>query len=972
LLDECSKLEKEALRIYKSLDDRRGLGSTYNELNTCLVDRLNLEWDKQTRQDMLREALSYGDKAIAILSELGEEHELARAYYTTSMHYNTAAKSLELEKQRELGRKALTYSKKAVELSEKTTDRYLIGASNAWLGTAITDFSDHPESAAKHFEKALHCGRHTRDNHLIGRASYLLAHMIAWEMVTEEDPEKIRAKFKKCEKYSKDAIDHFSLVSNDQEVASSHYWYAEGQTLLATSAETRSQKRILLKKSVEVGRKGLKHARRSGSVKAIWLILHPLSKALFLLSAMEPDADLKKRLLDEALRYREENIKTLGQAMPYHFWNHGVYHNWLALIHAALAELEKDNEQKLKLLEDAKKSSERCINSCLKERTLSQGQYAVLGGYYRYLGGILNQLYQLTKTPALLSSLLEVFKGAVETFQKAELPSRTAESYWQLARTCNKLQNYMESAENFKAASIAYKAAAKKLPSLSDFYSDYATYMQAWSEIEKARAIHAKGAYGQARKHYKKAADLHESTKSWNYLSPNYLAWAQLERGEHLSRREQSRKAKGAFEKAADLFSKAKSSLETELDKIEGVDERNMAMELVEASDSRLEYCLGRIAVEEAKILDRLGDHASSAERYGLAAETFEKMAQTLEDESDQRELKPIIYLCRAWQKMALAEATVSPDLYLEAAELFEKAKGCSFGEKARRLALGHSYFCRALEAGAKFEATRDTALYLTTTQHLESAASYYVKAGFRRDSVYAKATQRLFDAYLYVDDAKKARDVQEKAKYYSMAEKVLETSIGLYRSAKHREKGDMVQRLLDEVREDMQLVMSLDEVFHAPPAVAATATFSTPLADEETAVGLEKFEHAHIQATLTTSVVEVDVGDDLGLEIELINTGNGPASLIRVEELIPEGFELLEKPARCRVEACSLDMKGKSLVPLKTDSVKLVLRPKTKGTFHLKPKVLYLDETGKHKVHEPESVTVTVKELGIKGWIKG
>ncbi len=321
---------------------------------------------------------------------------------------------------------------------------------------------------------------------------------------------------------------------------------------------------------------------------------------------------------------------------------------------------------------------------------------------------------------------------------------------------------------------------------------------------------------------------------------------------------------------------------------------------------------------------------------------------------------------------MTLAEARISPDLYMEAAELFEKAKEYSFDEKAKVLALGHSCFCKGLEAGARFEATRDTALYSTTTQHLESAASYYVRAGFKTASEYAKATQRLFDAYLYVDDAKKARDVEKKAKYYSMAEKVLETSIGLYRRAKHPEKSDMVQRLLEEVREEMQLAMSLSEVFHAPPAVATTATFSTPLPDKEKAVGLEKFEHANIQATLILSFLEVNVGEDLGLEIELANTGNGPASLIKVEEIIPTGFELRKKPEKYRVEHRSLNMKEKSLGPLKTEEVKLVLRPKTKGTFHFNPKILYLDESGKHKVHEPESVTITVKELGIKGWIKG
>jgi hypothetical protein len=33
---------------------------------------------------------------------------------------------------------------------------------------------------------------------------------------------------------------------------------------------------------------------------------------------------------------------------------------------------------------------------------------------------------------------------------------------------------------------------------------------------------------------------------------------------------------------------------------------------------------------------------------------------------------------------------------------------------------------------------------------------------------------------------------------------------------------------------------------------------------------------------------------------------------------------------------------------------------------------VLYLDENGKDKSQTPEPITITVKELGIKGWLKG
>ena len=167
-------------------------------------------------------------------------------------------------------------------------------------------------------------------------------------------------------------------------------------------------------------------------------------------------------------------------------------------------------------------------------------------------------------------------------------------------------------------------------------------------------------------------------------------------------------------------------------------------------------------------------------------------------------------------------------------------------------------------------------------------------------------------------------------------------------------------------------MAVTLSEVLHAPPIVSQTVAFSTPTQTQEKAVGLERFEHADIQANLILHVTELKVGEKLEIEIELVNAGKGPALLIKVEEIIPEGFKLIEKPEVYRAEDRYLNMKGKRLPPLKTEEVKLVLKPQKKGVFPLKPRVLYLDETGKYKSHEPEPVTITVKELGISGWLKG
>jgi uncharacterized repeat protein (TIGR01451 family) len=254
----------------------------------------------------------------------------------------------------------------------------------------------------------------------------------------------------------------------------------------------------------------------------------------------------------------------------------------------------------------------------------------------------------------------------------------------------------------------------------------------------------------------------------------------------------------------------------------------------------------------------------------------------------------------------------------------------------------------------------------------LETASDYYIKAGFPKVSEYSEATKLLFDAYLHIDGATREGDPEKKAKLYAMAEKLLQTSAGSFMKAEHPEKREQVMGLLEKTKKERELAMSLTEVLHAPSIVSTTSSFATPAPTREEAVGSERFEHADVQANVRVRQKELKVGENLDLEIELVNAGKAPALLIKVTEVIPEGFDIVEKPDVYRIEDSYIDMKGRRLDPLKTGEVRLVLRPKVQGAFDLKPKILYLDENGKYKAYEPEPIKITVKELGIKGWLKG
>ena len=91
--------------------------------------------------------------------------------------------------------------------------------------------------------------------------------------------------------------------------------------------------------------------------------------------------------------------------------------------------------------------------------------------------------------------------------------------------------------------------------------------------------------------------------------------------------------------------------------------------------------------------------------------------------------------------------------------------------------------------------------LFATWTQQQD----YYLKAGFETTSDYAKATQRLFDAYVFMESAKRERDPEKQSKY-SMAEKVLQNAAEYFEKAKYPDKAEQAQKLLQKVREEKKV----------------------------------------------------------------------------------------------------------------------------------------------------------------------
>ncbi|MGD0405951.1 MAG: hypothetical protein ABSB10_04795 [Candidatus Bathyarchaeia archaeon] len=970
ILDKCHILSKKALQIFKKTGSNLFYGQTANLLSKCLFERLYVASNGKEKSEIAKEGMNSAEDAILVLSKLGDKEELILAFSQASVQAWYIAITSESEEERKnIADKSVNYATNAIVLS-KEVDNLYSKAMSRWGGVwSNLFFTDDIEISLKYAKEMLEHASIVRDNYFKGIASYMIADVTDMKVPSEANPNKRKQLYDEIIKYSEDGVRFLNLVCHDSLIAETYLLPAQTYSTLASDfAVNLSEKLVYSKKAIDLGKKGLEYAIRSGSPEAMIATLHGLSKAYYYHANLEPRTDYKPELFMEALRYRKELLKIAKDCFPSNFWVLGVGMIYAAEIETNLSRLEKDEKSKIALLKEAITDMEQGV--CYSRNWVISRSVpsfvASVAGYEDTLGGTLDQGYLLTAETAHLTRANEVYVDAVEDFKRVDMPSRVAESYWKIAKNLDCVTNYDQAAKNFENAFAAYKAASQRIIQFSDFYLDYAYYMKAWSEIELAKRAHDDEKYDVAMQHYEKTSQVLRQSKSWLYLSQNFYAWSLLEQAEDLSRKEKCKESIEAFEKAIKFLQESKRILSIRIEGIDKTDERDLINRLIAVSDIREEFSRGRIAIEEGRFLDRKGDYMASSDKYDKAAAIFQKISLT-DSEQVGKEAKPLTYLCQAWQKMTMAEARASPIMYEEAAELFKLANEHTSKESAGLMALGHSSFCKALEAGTEFEITRTMAMYEEAVRYMGAAANYYLKAGFEPTSNYAKATQRLFDAYVFMDSAKRERDHEKQAKYYSMAENVLQVAVEYFEKSNYQNKIEQTLKFLRKVQEERELALSLSEIFRAPD-MTSTASFATMSASDESAVGLERFEHADIQARLVQHEIEIKVGNTVTLEIQIVNVGKEPISLTRIENLVPVGFQMVDKPDYCQFEDMHLIMKGKRLDPLKTDELKITLRSFKTGTIEIKPRIVCLDWIGHQVLFNPEPIAFNVSGAVLPG----
>jgi len=966
LLAKWWNLEKQAKEEFENVSDLHSMA----RICTNLIEYSSYDWIwgsssfLETR-NIYKECLDFAERAIPILYDLEDEWELARAYCFASWHYGFSYWFWESEKKSfSFLQKAEDYSKKALELAQKIGDAWLISQSYISIWNVNQGIS--PTSAIDPGKKILKYGEKTKDNWCIGWGHVLTSFSILRHAEQLEDPEKQREGFEKAIEMTKNARKLFRRIHGVHELHICSNAHNMVLTKLA-EIETDQKRKITL---LEMGNTLIQETEKSLKNREV-ITNHSsglLGQNFLQLAKTETEIQKKRELLLRAKTCTEKQLNFSNEMQPFHYLARSINYFKLAMVLRELASIELNITKKIKLLKQATDSIRKSLEQTQKVKEYIQksawanGFYS--GRYYYNLGKLLQQIHFLTKERKIIDEAIAAYNKTVFHMKKAELPTHVAETYWHLAQLHDLSGRFHESSKNYELTSQTYELVSKKIPQLENFYSDYSVYMLAWSQIEQARYYHSIEAYEEARHNYEQAAKLHKSTSSWSYLAPNYFAWSFMEEAERLSRKENTQQAKQTFKKAFEYFCNAEEVFKRKLEEITSADEKEMTQRLFKASDLRRKYCQARMLMEDAKLLDREGKYLQSSKNYGKAAQNIFEIIDNVDVGAERKELKYIAILCRAWEKMAIAEETTSAKSYVEAAELFEQAKDYCFTRKASLWAIGNSSFCKGLAAGTRYQNSMDLKENALAKSHMKRAATSYQQAGFKNASEYAKATQRMFDAYAFINQGESEVNPENKAKQYQMAENLLQLAAGSFMKAKQPEKTAQVQEILTNVREEKTLAISLSQVMKAPAIVSTTQSFTAPTQTSEVSVGLENFDHANVQANLVTQVKEVKVGESFCLSVEFVNAGREAALLLRVENFISSDFVVVKKPEIYRIEDTCLNMKGKQLAPLRLVEVELTLQASKKGDYRLNPRVLYLDELGQKQSLQLKTLEIRVEEI--------
>jgi predicted transcriptional regulator/KaiC/GvpD/RAD55 family RecA-like ATPase len=124
------------------------------------------------------------------------------------------------------------------------------------------------------------------------------------------------------------------------------------------------------------------------------------------------------------------------------------------------------------------------------------------------------------------------------------------------------------------------------------------------------------------------------------------------------------------------------------------------------------------------------------------------------------------------------------------------------------------------------------------------------------------------------------------------------------------------------------------------------------------------------VAAQIRAITAELKVDKKIDFEIQVQNPMHEPIFLTEVMDFPPPGFELISKPSYCSFEGTYLKMNKKRIEPVTAEKIGISLKTAKEGTYVLKARILFEDQTGSQQLCELEPTTIDVSGIDVTGRI--
>jgi len=949
LLDESWRLTKLALQVFRRDANDIEFANTYDQLATSVALGYDFHWNLKTRLRKLQEAIDYGRRAIALLSPSDHKQLLTRIYVRVALFLDIQGdypSHYDIEK---LDREALEYWRTAEQL-DKQMALLQVGYPPPGFYRLLSD-----HEGAQVCNDALRLARETGDNFAIGWQLDQAAVRMFFEAFRHlDDAEKTRVAQESL-RLAEEAQYRHSLanfVTPNCGVIYPGSPYVEHFKQLSLFEKDPAKRRALLMKSLSETPDLFRVARSSGYPVVTAYSQRMASGVLLELAGSSADPTEKTRMLQQSLKHCIRAAHIVMRTKRDEMAPVSIVLRALSQIKSALADLEPNYRRKVKLLRAALKDSERDVQLYSKYlENISKGQPHILhrvGGRHQLdRGDMLTRLYNLTREETLLSRIARAYSDAANTLKQGDSTKDLGLACWKAAEAYDLQQANVAAAEYFDIAAKTYQSIKDKNPQIIAIFQEYANYMEAWSNIEQARAAHRQFAHDEARKFYERAAALHLTAGRWSVLAPYYSAFAKLESAENLSRAGEYSAATNTFSEAAERFRESAAILKRGMTSFDEQQEKS-AIERLTTSRNE-EYCRGRKLIEEAREAEDQGDHRTSAEKFDGASHILGNAARTASLKREKNELLYISTLARAWSQLARTYSmTDSAPGFRNAISLFEKSLDYCTDENSNNVSLGHKYFCQALAASDRFTHTLNPLDYENAAKQFTAASTHLAKAGFNIQSTHVQACKLLLDAHAEVAKSSGDLDLVEGAKGYELAGEFLREAAEAFAKSHQTAKQRQVLSLLKSVNEQHGFSRRIAITSKTVSRISPTVAFLTRAGGEESPVGHSRFSGPHIDVDYSSSTLPGNQKTgEVSLEVRVANIGSNRIQIVRIENFVPEAAHVTRVSPNAKVARGSIIPIRKNTPSMDVESFQFTIAA-GKGPVIVKPNIVYVDENGR------------------------